>query len=65
MNKLPCPFCGRDNRLVELCDRFDAGEIAWINCGSCMCNGPSVYVEKGDAITQAIYAWNSRQEKAR
>lgn len=59
MSLLPCPFCGRSNT-IELCDKFDAGEIAWIHCAGCMCNGPSVYSESGGVIDQAIDAWNKR-----
>jgi hypothetical protein len=59
MNLSQCPFCGRSNT-IYLCDKFDAGEIAWIHCAGCMCNGPSVYSENGDVIGQAIEAWNKR-----
>lgn len=65
MNPLkPCPFClteGED-RLIELCDTFDAGHIAHIHCTHCGANGPSVYGEMGAAptIARARSMWNGR-----
>lgn len=62
---LPCPFCGSGesrrtmNASFSGVEAIDQDGIAWVQCGTCTCEGPTHVTSAA-----AIAAWNRRPSPA-
>lgn len=61
----PCPFCGKEARLVtsvRFAGKATASSYAKVVCDSCLTRSVEVPDKKGDGrfVLEAINAWNSR-----